>query len=90
VCYADGVQIIIGYAAQPERRTVAQNQDDLRGTTLNERLYLRGLLDEFDSALAHRDRERLIELLEEVEIRGSNAEQAVDEVLKHRTDDRVS
>jgi hypothetical protein len=66
------------------------NADDLRGTTLNERLYLRGLLDEFDSALERRDRERLIELLEEVEICGSDAEQAVEEILKHCSNDQVS
>jgi len=63
---------------------MAQNQDDIRGTTLNERLYLRGLLDKFDDALEHRDRGQLIKLLEKVEIRGSDAEQTADEILKHR------
>lgn len=59
-------------------------QHDLRGTTLNERLYLRGLLDEYDQALEDRDRERLIEILERVEISGADAERTADDILKHR------
>lgn len=63
---------------------MAPDRDDLRGTTLNERLYLRGLLDEFDEALEQRDRERLIEILERVEIREPDAEQTADEILRRR------
>ena len=63
---------------------MGDDQHDLHGTTLNERLYLRDLLDEFDQAVEDRDRERLIEILERVEICGADAEKTADDVLKQR------
>lgn len=57
-------------------------QHDIRGMTLNERLYVTGLLDEFDRARQRRDRERIIALLEQVEVCGADAEWTADEILK--------
>jgi hypothetical protein len=61
---------------------VTEDQLKYRGMTLNERLYLAGLLDQFDEALRQRDREGLVVLLEQVEIQGPDAEQTADAVLK--------
>ncbi|MGK2910978.1 MAG: hypothetical protein ACSLE1_14430 [Sphingobium sp.] len=38
------------------------------GMTLNERLFTKGVLDEFDAAIGEKDRVKLIELLKAVEI----------------------
>lgn len=57
-------------------------QADLLGMTLNERLYVTGLLDEFDRARKRRDRKQIIALLEQVEVRGDDAELTADEILK--------
>lgn len=69
---------------QFEHRTMTRDRDDLGGTTLNEQLFLRALFDEFDEALEQRNRDQLIEILERVEIRGSDAAQAADEILEQR------
>jgi hypothetical protein len=61
---------------------MTHEQHDIRGMTLNERLYVTGLLDEFERARKQRDRERLIALLEQVEVHGADAEWTADEILK--------
>ena len=44
---------------------------DYGGMTVNERLYTAGLIDEFDAARERCDRQRMVELLEAVEVRHS-------------------
>lgn len=41
---------------------------DFKGMTVNERLYLSGLMDAFDLARERHDKEQLIEILREVEV----------------------
>jgi hypothetical protein len=42
------------------------------GMTVNERLYLSGLMDEFDKALLRQDTNTLISILKEVELNNTN------------------
>jgi hypothetical protein len=42
------------------------------GMTVNERLYISGLMEQFDKALVEKDRERLITILKEVELNQEN------------------
>jgi hypothetical protein len=42
------------------------------GMTVNERLYLSGLMDEFDKALLRKDTNTLISILKEVELNNTN------------------
>jgi hypothetical protein len=46
--------------------------EPLAGMTLNERLYARGLFDQFDTALADRNRPALRKVLIEVEVSDVN------------------
>ncbi|TFF33768.1 hypothetical protein E2R66_24545 [Mucilaginibacter psychrotolerans] len=52
--------------------------DKYKGTTVNERLYLSGLMDKFDKAVSEKNVDVIISILEEVELTGSN----IDEILK--------
>lgn len=47
---------------------MAHERPNLASMTVNERLYVAGLLDEFDRARRRRDRDRLVELLRRVEV----------------------
>jgi hypothetical protein len=42
------------------------------GMTVNERLYLSGLMDQFDKALLRKDTNTLISILKEVELNNTN------------------
>ena len=42
--------------------------EKLKGMTVNERLFVFGLLPAFDEAVKNRDRSRLIEILRQVEV----------------------
>jgi hypothetical protein len=53
----------------------------LSGMTVNERLFEMGLLTEWDSAVSRRDREAMIELLDQVEL-VDQASSIVDSALK--------
>jgi len=55
-------------------------QPDLAGMTLNERLWVTGLSDEFERARKRRDRERVVELLREVEV--TDVEWTAREIMK--------
>lgn len=50
------------------------------GMTVNERLWEAGIMDAWDTAAISRDRDRMIELLGQVEL-ASQAEKIVDSVL---------
>lgn len=49
-----------------------------KGTTVNERLYISGLMDTFDKAAKEEDVEKVVEILKEVEI---TDESAIEEIL---------
>lgn len=46
--------------------------DKYRGTTVNERLYLSGRMDEFDIAIEQKNVALVIEIFEEVELTDAN------------------
>jgi hypothetical protein len=56
---------------------------DYGGMTTNERLFVAGLLDSYDAAALRRDRDRMIELLCEVEFSVSEATSITDTVLSN-------
>ena len=58
-----------------------QLKRDLGGMTLNERLFVTGLLDEFERAARARERKAMIRLLERVEFTRRNAEPTVEMIL---------
>jgi hypothetical protein len=49
--------------------------DTLSGMTVNERLFVLGLLEEFDVAARARDRARMIEILARAEVGSETADQ---------------
>ncbi len=49
-----------------------------KGTTVNERLYISGLMDTFDKAAKEENVEKVVEILKEVEI---TDESAIEEIL---------
>ena len=55
--------------------------DDLRGATVNERLVLTGLMDEYEQAARDRDAERIVVLLVRTRLPRAAAEQTVAAVL---------
>jgi hypothetical protein len=52
------------------------------GMTVNERLYLAGLLDDFDKALKQKDKLRLKSILERVSFSSEMAQEIVDQLVK--------
>jgi len=50
--------------------------------TVNERLYLAGLLEDFDQALEQKDKSRLKLILEKVYFSSETAQETVDELIK--------
>jgi hypothetical protein len=44
------------------------------GMTVNERLFAAGLLDEFDTAVNHKNRDKVVALLQQVELSYEQAE----------------
>ena len=57
---------------------------DFSGMTLNERLFEANLLEEFDSAVEQKDKERLINILIKVEISRDEAEKTVSTILGNK------
>lgn len=53
------------------------------GMTVNERLFVAGLVEQFDSAIDSGDRQRAIELLLRVAMSDASAAETVDAVLAH-------
>jgi hypothetical protein len=61
--------------------TPDQKQSKYGGMTVNERLVMSGLLDEFDTAARRRDRDTLIAILRKVALTEKGAAQTVDAIL---------
>lgn len=40
-----------------------------KGMTVNERLYISGLIDDFEKAVAQKDRKKVVSILQDVEIK---------------------
>ena len=57
-----------------------KDKADYSGMTVNERLYAAGLLDAWDAAAKSRDRNRMVELLNEVDL-SNQAEWISDKIL---------
>jgi hypothetical protein len=56
---------------------------DFAGMTVNERLFVAGLLNQFDDAARARDRARMIELLSQIEV--VHPDRSVDTILDNPT-----
>jgi hypothetical protein len=52
---------------------------NFKGMTVNERLYLSGLMDAFDLARERRDKEQLIEILQRVEVDDPSIKQILED-----------
>lgn len=57
----------------------AEKKIDFKGMTVNERLYLSGLMDAFDLARERRDKEKLIEILRHVEVDDPSIKQILED-----------
>lgn len=55
------------------------SKNEYGGMTVNERLFVSGLLDSFDNAISNKDIDRVIKILYEVELTKDN----IDAILKH-------
>ena len=83
------MQIVRGGDAEFRRRNdfgttvddVGGLRPDFGGMTVNERLFTAGLLGQFDAAIDAGDRQRAIELLEQVAMSEDSAATTVDAVL---------
>jgi hypothetical protein len=60
-----------------------QDSPDYSGMTVNERLFVAGLLDKFDEAARQRDRQQLVEILKLVQMTPAEAESSVDALLEN-------
>lgn len=54
---------------------------DYSGMTVNERLYVAGLLDKFDAAARSRNRDEMLNILRKVDV--ENQEQTADAILEN-------
>ncbi|MEJ2437999.1 MAG: hypothetical protein P8Y43_06235 [Sulfurovaceae bacterium] len=59
------------------------------GMTVNERLYLSGLLDIFDKAVKQKDIEKVIKILKSVELKEDNIKLIIKELFSDSTSPRV-
>jgi hypothetical protein len=57
-------------------------KSNYQGMTVNERLVVAGLIEQWDAAVRQRDRDGMIETLKQVDI-GSDADKIADAVLKN-------
>lgn len=64
---------------------VSDERPDFGGMTVNERLHMGGLLEQFDSAIDSGDRQRAIDLLVKVAMTEGSAADTVDTVLGNPT-----
>ncbi|MEY3499763.1 MAG: hypothetical protein RL308_1432 [Bacteroidota bacterium] len=55
------------------------SKNEYGGMTVNERLFVSGLLDSFDNAISNKDIDRVIKILYEVELTKDN----IDAIHKH-------
>jgi len=60
---------------------MSENAPDYSGMTLNERLFHAGLLDEFDAAVAAKDVENAVAVLEHVNVERKEAKQTVERLI---------
>jgi hypothetical protein len=56
-------------------------EKDYSGMALNERLFVAKLLDVFDEAVGKRDRKRLVEILEKVNLNEHEANRIIDGIF---------
>jgi hypothetical protein len=56
---------------------------DYSGMTVNERLFVAGLLNRFDAAARQRDRQQLVEILKLVQMTSAEAESTVNALLEN-------
>lgn len=56
-------------------------RNDIAGMTVNERLFTLGLMEDFDAAVAVRDREAMIATLQRAELTRAQAEWTTDRLL---------
>lgn len=57
-----------------------QDQDDLAGMTVNERLFVRGLIEDFDTAVRSGNERRLREILQTVKVDAASIEKIVNQL----------
>jgi hypothetical protein len=60
---------------------MTEEEQDFGGMTVNERLFVAGLLQQFEAAINASDRERAVELLGRVSMSHASAAATVDAVL---------
>ncbi len=65
--------------------TKKPTQSELQGMTVNERLGVLGLFDEWDAAVSSRDRDRMIKVLKQCAMSQEQSEQTSNEVLINPT-----
>jgi len=59
------------------------NETELKGMTVNERLFFLGLIDQWDEAAKTRNRPKMIEVLIQCKFTKEQSEQTTDAVLKN-------
>lgn len=58
------------------------SQNEFSGTTVNERLFHAGLLDEFDKSIEEQDKAKLVNILEKVFLNQENIEVLVEKYIE--------
>ena len=59
---------------------MSKQEKNLEGMTTNERLFATGLLDRFDKAVAQRDRDAIIAILEQVKVDTPSLERTLEQL----------
>lgn len=67
-------------------RSMSAEPPDYGGMTVNERLFVAGLVEQFDAAIKSRDRRRAVDLLRQVAMSESEAGATTDTVLAKPTE----
>ena len=62
---------------------ILMNESDLKGMTVNERLYILGLFEEFDAAVQAYDKSRIITVLKKAQLTESQALESAETILRN-------